>query len=107
MQAPEHPCEGLPLSARRAFDRNAAAMPPPCSPKTLGVLLEKGLLEKRSRTIGSDRFGRSLRRNTRSRYSFTSRWCEWVDSKDSRRRCRPSPPGRKSADDPSQLKLAI
>ncbi|WFU23645.1 hypothetical protein QA649_37480 [Bradyrhizobium sp. CB1717] len=44
-----HPCEGLPASARKAFDVAAAGAEPKAAKKTLSLLVERGLLARHAR----------------------------------------------------------
>jgi hypothetical protein len=54
----DHPCKGLPRAARHAFEVLTIGQQPQCTPKTLVLLLERGLIERDDdRIVGRDCFG--------------------------------------------------
>jgi hypothetical protein len=54
----DHPCKGLPFSARSAFEALTINQSPRCKQKTLDLLLERGLIGRGDdRIIGRDPLG--------------------------------------------------
>ncbi len=52
-----HPCKGLSLGARNAFEAISINQPPRCTQKTLDLLLERGLIARDEDKVFRDRFG--------------------------------------------------
>jgi hypothetical protein len=76
-----HPCEGLTKAAFAAFDAIAAGQQPRASERTIAMLMERGLIQRKTRRVHSgdglppaEAFSYSVP------YEHHIRWCEHWDS---------------------------
>jgi hypothetical protein len=80
MSPKSHPREGLPKAAVAAFNAIAAGMEPKSSARTLGLLLERGLI---GRSVQRAHFCDGLPPNQKYRYSvpycYHIQWCDWAE----------------------------
>jgi hypothetical protein len=101
-----HPCDGLSRAATDAFDAIAAGMPPGCSKKTLALLLERGLVERRAHQVWfKDGLPPSTLFEYWVPYVYHIQWCDWAV--DSRTRQRSSPAKRKKKSDDTEPELPL
>lgn len=69
--------DGLTVAQDRAFGSIAIGQPPRCTPKTIAVLLERGLVEADERVVGRDVLGPITVTDYYVPIDTHARWCLW------------------------------